>query len=149
MVTACEAVYELSMDMSNLCTHTHTHTASSWSGPVSSQGSYHAMYMCVLPNAMQFIRDKDKPLIDEQSCDNIGQPLEVSSMETLRHYPLESVVFFTQIPYAKKTVMSRMFQFLLTDMGLKFTTSDYPALVESESRSQVSFSTSFFKKKSP
>ena len=99
-------------------------------GPVSSQGSYHAMYMCVVPDASRVIRDRGTPLIDEKSCDLHGQHLEVTSMETLRHYPLENVVFYTQIPYIKTQVMTRMFQFLLTDMGLKFSTSDYLALIE-------------------
>lgn len=102
-------------------------------GPVSSQGSYHAMYTCVVPDASRVIRDRGTPLIDEQSCDLYGQHLEVTSMETLRHYPLENVIFYTQIPYVKTHVMTRMFQFLLTDMGLKFSTSDYLAAIESES----------------
>ena len=91
------------------------------------------MYMCVVPDASRVIRDRDIPLIDEKSCDLHGQHLEITSMETLRHYPLENVIFYTQIPYIKTHVMSRMFQFLLTDMGLKFSTSDYLALIESES----------------
>ena len=91
------------------------------------------MYMCILPEATKFLRDKDSPMIDEQTCDVHGKHLEVSSMDMLRHYPLEAVVFYTLIPYTKNQVMSRMFQFLLTDMGLKFTTSDYPALIDSES----------------
>ena len=101
-------------------------------GPVSSKGSYHAMYMCVLPESHQFIRDTSFPLIDEKSCDIHGKQLDVSSVEKLRLYPLDAVVFYTQIPYTKTHVMSRMFQFLLTDMGLKFTTSDYPTLIASE-----------------
>ena len=102
-------------------------------GPVSSQGSYHAMYMCVVPDASKVIRDRGVPLIDEKSCETHGQHLEVTSLDTLRHYPLENVIFYTQIPYVKKHVMSRMFQFLLTDMGLKFSTSDYLALIDSKS----------------
>lgn len=91
------------------------------------------MYMCVVPDAGGVLRDRDIPLIDENSCESHGQHLEITSLETLRHYPLENVIFYTQIPYIKTHVMSRMFQFLLTDMGLKFSTSDYLALIESES----------------
>ena len=90
------------------------------------------MYMCVVPDASKVIRDGGIPLIDEKSCELHGQHLEVTSMEMLRHYPLENVIFYTQIPYIKTHVMTRLFQFLLTDMGLKFSTSDYLALIESE-----------------
>ena len=91
------------------------------------------MYMCVVPDAGKVIRDRGTPLIDEKLCEIHGKHLEITSLDTLRHYPLENVIFYTQIPYVKTHVMSRMFQFLLTDMGLKFSTSDYLALIESES----------------
>ena len=100
------------------------------------------MYMCVVPDASRVIRDRGTPLIDEKSCDLHGQHLEVTSMETLRHYPLENVVFYTQIPYIKTQVMTRMFQFLLTDMGLKFSTSDYLALIERKTPFSLSLSVS-------
>lgn len=91
------------------------------------------MYMCVVPDASRVLRNRDSPLIDEQSCDSHGQHLDVSSPETLRHYPLKNVVFYTQIPHIKNQVMSRMFHFLLTDMGLKFSSGDYVSHIESES----------------
>ena len=104
----------------------------STTGPVSSKGSYHAMHMCVLPESQKFLRESSFPLIDEASCDIRGKQLDVALVEKLRLYPLDAVVFYTQIPYTKSHVMSRMFQFLLTDMGLKFTSSDYTALISSE-----------------
>ena len=90
------------------------------------------MYRCVLPEAYKFIRESSSPLIDEEACDMLGKHLEEKSMDNLKHYPLDAVVFYTQIPHIRHQVMSRMFQFLLADMGLKFTTSDYPALIDSE-----------------
>ena len=94
------------------------------------------MYMCVLPEADKHIRESSSPLIDEELCDIRGKHLDTPSMDKLRLYPLDAVVFYSMIPYTKNQVMTRMFQFLLTDLGLKFTTSDYPALIDSESKLQ-------------
>ena len=111
--------------------HTHTHTASipphtrTHIGPVSSRGSHHSMHPCIVPDARKYIWDVKTKLVDEMSCDVIGRAVELDTLEKLEYYPLENVVFFTPIPFLKNHVMSRLFHFLITDIGISFVSSNY------------------------
>ena len=44
----------------------------------------------------------------------------------------EAVIFYAQIPYMRRHVMIRMFHFLIADLGISFTSSDYTSTVMSE-----------------
>ena len=64
--------------------------------------------------------------IDQTTCNQVGRELEKESAQRMQLYPLGNVVFYTQIPYIKSHVMSRLFQFMVADLGIQFTSSDYP-----------------------
>ncbi len=64
-------------------------------------------------------------LIDDEACNMYGHMLDVDSAKTLRAYAPKNVVFYAQIPHKKKHVMTRHFQFLLADLGVQFSSSDY------------------------
>ena len=72
------------------------------------------------------MQDLTFDLIDETSCDQVGRILETESPQRMQLYPIGSVIFYTQIPYIKSHVMSRMFQFVMADLGIQFTSSEYP-----------------------
>lgn len=93
------------------------------------------MYTCIVPSAPDILRNPATSLVDEQSCEKIGRKLDIELEEKhlLKHYPLENVVFFTQIPFIKDQVMSREFEFLLTDIGMHFAESKYLKEMTSES----------------
>jgi hypothetical protein len=96
-------------------------------GPKSSQGTYHAMYMCVVPSASEHVWNPNTKFVDEKSCPKIGRQL-VRNDEEAKHlpiYPLQNIVFYTQIPHFKNQVMSREFEFLLADLGIHFVFSQY------------------------
>ena len=96
-------------------------------GPKSSQGTYHAMYTCVVPSASDHVWNPATPMVDEESCSAVGRKLirEEEQQKHLPHYPLQNIVFYTQIPFLKNMVMSREFEFLLADLGLHFVFSQY------------------------
>lgn len=66
-------------------------------------------------------------MVDEESCSSVGRKLirEEENQKHLPHYPLQNIVFYTQIPFLKNMVMSREFEFLLADLGLHFVFSQY------------------------
>ena len=70
------------------------------------------------------VRDSLQPLVDDHTCDEAGRKMGIEQEER-KHYPLENVVFYTQVPFVKAHVMSREFEFLLADLGFHFTHSDY------------------------
>ena len=65
-------------------------------------------------------------LIDQTACNRVGRVLERESTQRMQLYPLGNVVFYTQIPYIKSHVMSRLFQYMVADLGFQFTSSEYP-----------------------
>ena len=82
--------------------------------------------MCLIPDGSKVTRDMTFDHIDHDSCKQIGQKLEFQSARGMRAYPSKNVVFYTVIPYKKGQVMSRLFQFLLADLGIHFSSSEYP-----------------------
>ena len=102
------------------------------SGPISSQGTYSVLYMCVVPDALEHIRGKGNPLIDETTCSEVGQPLNEPSLQQLQVYPPKNVIFYAQIPYMRRHVMIRLFHFVIANLGISFTSSDYTSTVMSE-----------------
>lgn len=85
------------------------------------------MYTCIVPSASDVIWSPTTSLVDDTTCDKAGRRLfiEKEEQKMLKHYPLKNVVFYTQIPYLKKQVMSREFEFLLADLGMHFASSNY------------------------
>ena len=81
--------------------------------------------MCVLPNAGGHIWNPTYELINDESCDKIGRRLETEAKAIMKKYPLQNVLFYVQIPYIKDHVMSRLFQHLITDLGIQFSSNDY------------------------
>ena len=73
--------------------------------------------MCVLPNAGGHIWDPTFELINDESCSEIGRPLEIETKAIMKNYPLQNVLFYVQIPHIKDHVMSRLFQHLIADLG--------------------------------
>lgn len=96
-------------------------------GPKSSQGTFHEMYTCIVPVASDHVWNPSTPLVDEETCPNIGRKLvrEEEKEKHMQHYPLKNIVFYAQIPYLLDRVMSREFEFLLADLGLHFIFSQY------------------------
>ena len=84
------------------------------------------MYMCIAPHARRHMWDPTFDFIDQTTCNQVGRELEKESAQRMQLYPLGNVVFYTQIPYIKSHVMSRLFQFMVADLGIQFTSSDYP-----------------------
>ena len=80
-------------------------------GPKSSQGTYHAMYACVVPSASDQVWNPATPMVDDEPCSAVGRKLirEEEQQKHLPHYPLQNIVFYTQIPFLKNMVMSREF----------------------------------------
>lgn len=119
------------------CTDAHTHAPyphpPTHTGPVSSRGTHHPMHPCIVPDAREHIWGKETKLIDEMSCDVTGRAVELDMLEKPEYYPLENVLFFTPIPYIKDQVMSRLFHFLIADIGFSFVSSDYSKKVMSKS----------------
>ena len=66
-------------------------------------------------------------MIDDQSCLDTGRPfvLVEEDSKMLPHYPLKNIMLYSYIPYLKKHVMSKEFEFLLMDIGLQFMFSSY------------------------
>lgn len=94
-------------------------------GPPSSRVTYHHFHTCVVPSAGGHIWDPTYELINDESCNKIGRHLEMEAKATLKDYPLQNILFYTQIPYIKDHVMSRLFQHLITDLGIQFSSTDY------------------------
>ena len=111
------------------CIYTYSYLDS---GPISSQGMYSVLYMCVVPDALEHIRGEGNPLIDETICSEVDQPLNEPSLQQLQVYPPKNVIFYAQIPYMRSHVMIRLFHFLIADLGISFTSSDYTSTVMSE-----------------
>ena len=88
--------------------------------------------MCVVPDALEHIRGEGNPLIDETTCSEVGQPFNEPSLQQLQVYPPKNVIFYAQIPYMRRHVMIRLFHFLIADLGISFTSSDYTSTVMSE-----------------
>ena len=84
------------------------------------------MYMCIAPHARRHMLDPTFDLIDRTTCNRVGRVLERESTQRMQLYPLGNVVFYTQIPYIKGHVMSRLFQYMVADLGFQFTSSEYP-----------------------
>lgn len=78
------------------------------------------------------MQDPTFDLIDKTSCSQVGRVLEAESPERMQLYPIGNVVFYTQIPYINTHVMSRLFQFMVADLGIQFTSSEYPEKLMSE-----------------
>lgn len=72
------------------------------------------------------IWDSDKQMMDDDYCQAIGRSVSLDDLERADLYPPENALFYTPIPFMKNNVMSRLFHFLITDMGLNFKTSAYP-----------------------
>ena len=85
------------------------------------------MYMCIVPDAPDHIRRPAATLVDGKNCNKIGRQMapEEEEQAKLKYYPLKNIVFYTQIPHLKEQVMSREFEFLLADLGMHFTSSEY------------------------
>ena len=111
---------------------------SSFPGPQHSSATYHEMYMCIAPYARRHMWDPTFDFIDRTTCNQVGRKLEKESAQRMQLYPLGNVVFYTQIPYIESHVMSRLFQFMVADLGIQFTSSDYPERLMSK-YTQVSF----------
>ena len=101
-------------------------------GPPSGVVVPHNMYMCIAAHARRHMRDPTFDLIDETSCSRVGRVLEAESPERMQLYPIGNVVLYTQIPYIKSHVMSRLFQFMVADLGIQFTSSEFPEKLMSE-----------------
>lgn len=129
----CFNSYYLKSTNKNLITNINI---TSWwtTGPKSSQGTFHGMHMCIVPSASDHVWKPGISLIDEKSCREVGREFvrESEDPKKLKHYPLKNVIFYVQIPYMKKQVMSRDFEFLIADLGIHFTFSSY--LMESISK---------------
>lgn len=95
-------------------------------GPPATEVHYHTLYLCLLPIAKKATRDVSFNLIDDDTCSQNGRSLDVETARGLQAYPPSNVVFYAQIPHKKNHVMTRYFQFLLADLGIHFSTSDYP-----------------------
>lgn len=95
-------------------------------GPQHSSATYHDMYMCIAPHARRHMWDPTFDLIDQTACNRVGRVLERESTQRMQLYPLGNVIFYTQIPYIKSHVMSRLFQYMVADLGFQFTSSEYP-----------------------
>lgn len=64
-------------------------------------------------------------MIDESSCNVFGRLIELDTLEKPEYYPLENVVFYTTIPFITNQVMSRLFHFLIADVGISFVSGDF------------------------
>ena len=83
-------------------------------------------------DALEHIRGEGNPLIDETICSEVGQPLNEPSLQQLQVYPPKNVIFYAQIPYMRRHVMIRLFHFLIADLGISFTSSNYTSTGMSE-----------------
>ncbi len=83
------------------------------------------MYVCLLPNAKRATRDLNYEPVDDETCRKNGHQLDVETTTSLRAYEPKNVIFYAQIPHKKKHVMTRYFHFLLADLGVRFSSSDY------------------------
>ena len=84
------------------------------------------MAMCVLPDPLDRLRDASRDLIDEDNCDAFGSGVILRSKQHLQAYPTKNVMFYIQIPSKlSRYVMSKWFQFLITDLGMQFTSGEY------------------------
>ncbi len=85
------------------------------------------MYMCIVPDAPEHVRNPKASFVDGKNCHKIGRQMipEEEDQAKLKYYPLKNIVFYTQLPHLKEQVMSREFEFLLADLGMHFVSSDY------------------------
>ena len=68
-------------------------------------------------------------MIDDDSCQMIGRMEDLDNLKMPEAYPVANVMFYTPIPFLKDNVMSRLFHFLITDLGINFKTSEFPRLM--------------------
>lgn len=85
------------------------------------------MYMCIVKDAVDHVRNPSAVFVDGMNCPKLGRKLAVEDEDQtmLKHYPLQNILFYTQIPHFKEQVMAREFEFLLADLGVHFTSSNY------------------------
>lgn len=105
----------------------------SYLGPTSTAVTSHEMAMCVLPDPLDRIREGSLDLIDEDNCNAFGSGDVSRSKQHLQAYPMKNIMFYTQIPSKlSRHVMSRWFQFLITDLGMQFSSGEYAEKVTSK-----------------
>ncbi|XP_064385810.1 protein wntless-like [Halichondria panicea] len=95
-------------------------------GPLSTQGVHHPMSLCIVPSSHKIVWDSSKRMIDDEQCKTMGRSVSLNELEKAELYPTENALFYTPIPFLKKNVMSRLFHFLIVDLGINFKTSEYP-----------------------
>ncbi len=78
-------------------------------------------------------------MIDDEQCKTMGRSVSLDKLEKAELYPTENALFYTPIPFLKNNVMSRLFHFLIVDVGINFKTSEYPKKLMSELLSHVNY----------
>lgn len=94
-------------------------------GPPATMVTHHPLSMCIVASTQRHIRDSTFDLIDDKKCKQVGKILELESARAMRAYPPKNIIFYAQIPFREDFVMSRLFQFLLVDLGIQLSSSDY------------------------
>ena len=86
-----------------------------------------------MENSHRHILDPHSNLVDSAECGSVGQSLDLEVDRHKEAYPLSNILFYVQIPFRHDQIMSRLFQFVVTDLGVHFTVSDYAELIMSAS----------------
>eukprot|EP00731_Ephydatia_muelleri_P017966 Em0011g6a len=98
------------------------------------------MAMCVLPDPLDRLREGSLDLIDEDNCNVFGSGEVSRSKQHLQAYPMKNIMFYTQIPSKlSRHVMSRWFQFLITDLGMQFSSGEYAEKVTKFNANKLRF----------
>ncbi len=85
-----------------------------------------------MPSSHNIVWDSSQRLIDDKQCKTIGRSVSLDELEKADLYPTENALFYTPIPFLKDNVMSRLFHFLIVDLGISFKMSEYPRKLMSE-----------------
>lgn len=93
---------------------------------MSTQGIHHRTKLCIVPSAHKIIWDSTSQMMDDDYCEVVGRSVPLDELERADLYPSENALFYTPVPFLKNNVMSRLFHFLIADIGISFKTSDYP-----------------------
>ena len=89
-------------------------------GPQHTWAHHHPIKTCIVKDAYLHVLEPESSLVDRTECSLIGQPVDLETMEHKQYYPLDNVLFYVQIPFQEKQIMSRKFHFVIADLSVLF-----------------------------